>query len=735
MTARLLYIRLLGGCTISAAGQPDLKVSARKGRALLAYLAMAPRMQAGREQLAALLWDDSTEAQARQSLRQTLIVLRKDLGSFSAALLSTPDTVALDAKLVRVDALEFEEDLAAGNDAAAIERSPALDHSLFLQDFNIESESFIAWMNRQRERLGRMATRAAEIQIERLDVEGKGRQAIEVAESLVARDALREDWQRLLLTLYARYNCREVALSHADELVTHLREELGAEPEPATKALIESILRNKLSPAQAVVLPSHDAAGAHPEAGAAIKPPGQERTQLTAVFAGLFRGDGRGRTAIVLSGVALCVSLMAVGIHWLSREGQPAQTIAAASEANAAKIPTTGPADFAPLTVTVQPVHVPASADLSERRFADELDKHLADRLSQFSDLSVVPAGPDAQARALYSAGLDIDGYGGAIKITVRLIDNSNGHWSVVDEIEGIRPTGEPEQFARRFARQLDTRIYATEAQKPDSEIHGGMLLIKGRAAVDRGIGRENDAESRRYLEEALRINPNSTRAMVGVAKALLEDSFYYVDVDVNLDRIEHLLTIAAQKEPNAEYVHYWIGNLHNRKGQYALALESHRRVVELNPSFASAYAQIGFMLTKLGHPEQALDKIDYAIWLSPNDAYMGNWLTFKARTDLSLGNDRAAIESLQKATTRFPAAPRTYGLLAAANAFLGNTQAAADFAAKFQKLAGPHAADTFTQEFVGRRFSDHPELLRRLQDAFNQASGIEPAKSTQNAL
>ena len=134
-------------------------------------------------------------------------------------------------------------------------------------------------------------------------------------------------------------------------------------------------------------------------------------------------------------------------------------------------------------------------------------------------DRNVVPVGPDARARALYSVGLDIDAHDGTMKTTVRLIDNSNGRWSVVDEIEAVGPTGEPEQFARRFARQLDTRIYATEAQKPENDIHGGLLLTKGRAAVDRGVGRENDAEAREYFEEALKLNPDSVPAMVGVGE------------------------------------------------------------------------------------------------------------------------------------------------------------------------------------------------------------------------
>ena len=190
------------------------------------------------------------------------------------------------------------------------------------------------WVGGERERFNRMLTRAMEARVEVLHAEGRGRQAIEAADSLVARDPLREDWQRQLLQLYARYNCREVALSHADEFVSHLRRELGAEPEPATQELIERILRNELSAAQAAVLPQSatEVTGAEPAAGAAVQPPSQERTPPAAVLARLFPGDSRGRTAIVLSGVALCASLLAFGMLLRAREEQPAQTIAEGSD-------------------------------------------------------------------------------------------------------------------------------------------------------------------------------------------------------------------------------------------------------------------------------------------------------------------------------------------------------------------------------------------------------------------
>jgi two-component SAPR family response regulator len=148
MPGAALDIRLLGGCSFSAPSQPEIRIASRKGRALIAYLAMAPRMQAGREQLAALLWHDRPEAQARQSLRQCLIALRKDLGPQSAALVTTAEVVALDSAAATVDALRLQELAAFGADQV-----PALEPGPFLHDFTVDSEPFMAWAAGERERI------------------------------------------------------------------------------------------------------------------------------------------------------------------------------------------------------------------------------------------------------------------------------------------------------------------------------------------------------------------------------------------------------------------------------------------------------------------------------------------------------------------------------------------------------------------------------------------------------
>ncbi len=67
-----LDIRLFAGLEVARASGGALKFPTRKSRALLAVLSRHPGKRHGREALAALLWPESAEAQARANLRQTL---------------------------------------------------------------------------------------------------------------------------------------------------------------------------------------------------------------------------------------------------------------------------------------------------------------------------------------------------------------------------------------------------------------------------------------------------------------------------------------------------------------------------------------------------------------------------------------------------------------------------------------------------------------------------------------
>jgi DNA-binding SARP family transcriptional activator len=97
-----LTLKLLGGFLLRADDRPRA-LPARKAQALLAYLAVRAGRAHARETLTALLWGDVGERQARQSLRQTMVRLRRVLAANPRALLAQGDTVTLTPAALDLD--------------------------------------------------------------------------------------------------------------------------------------------------------------------------------------------------------------------------------------------------------------------------------------------------------------------------------------------------------------------------------------------------------------------------------------------------------------------------------------------------------------------------------------------------------------------------------------------------------------------------------------------------------
>src|SRR5262245_32244473 len=103
-----LKLRLLGRFEVRDGTGREIAVSARKNRGLLAVLGLAPSIS--REQLASLLWSDRGDAQARNSLRQALASLRKDLAGIDPSPLANDDEkISLDHDVIDVDAVLFRK--------------------------------------------------------------------------------------------------------------------------------------------------------------------------------------------------------------------------------------------------------------------------------------------------------------------------------------------------------------------------------------------------------------------------------------------------------------------------------------------------------------------------------------------------------------------------------------------------------------------------------------------------
>src|SRR5436190_2161151 len=103
-----LHVKLLGGFETRLATGAPVTLPTRKAQALLAYLAVRAGHTHARDKLAAFLWGDRGDVQARDSLRHTLVELRNILPERPPSLTGEGRTVTLAPDAIDVDVVRFE---------------------------------------------------------------------------------------------------------------------------------------------------------------------------------------------------------------------------------------------------------------------------------------------------------------------------------------------------------------------------------------------------------------------------------------------------------------------------------------------------------------------------------------------------------------------------------------------------------------------------------------------------
>ncbi len=142
-------ISLLGEMRVFVDGAPVALPSSKKARALLAFLAITGRPHR-RERLCELLWDLPDDPKA--ALRWALTKLRKILdGEGEKRILADRERVSLNAPVVSVDVLRFQNDLAQASVAELTEMANALDAVLMDGLDGAGDAAFDAWLTSERE--------------------------------------------------------------------------------------------------------------------------------------------------------------------------------------------------------------------------------------------------------------------------------------------------------------------------------------------------------------------------------------------------------------------------------------------------------------------------------------------------------------------------------------------------------------------------------------------------------
>jgi DNA-binding SARP family transcriptional activator len=326
-----LSLSLLGSFEARLAAGHPLGLPTKKAQALLAYLALPLGQAHPREKLAALLWGDTGDEQARNSLRHTLVVLRKTLPrTRPPALLVEGPTLALNPAAVDVDVAAFERRVAEGT-PTALEHAAALYRGDLLDGFALREAPFEDWLLAERERLRELALAALGRLLAHQSQAGATERAIRTAARLLTLDPLQEEVHRTLMHLYARQGRRGAALRQYQVCAGVLQRELGTEPEADTKRLYQDLLqrRSAESPPPARARPTRSGRGTAARLAPALLPEetplvGREPELLSLRRALDEAAQGRGQVVMLVgeAGIGKSRALAALAVEADRRGGR-----------------------------------------------------------------------------------------------------------------------------------------------------------------------------------------------------------------------------------------------------------------------------------------------------------------------------------------------------------------------------------------------------------------------------
>ncbi len=237
-----LRLELLGDFRMVAGGGL-ITVSAKKAQALLAYLAVKPAQLVSRDKIASLLWGSFGPEQARQSLRQMLSTLRRELKAISGedpVLVEENDFLTLDAEHVTCDVVEFESGVSSGSEES-LKHAIEIYAGDFLEGFELDEDRYDQWVLGERDRLHRMALRAHNQLLDLLGRREAIDEAIATAQHSLRIDPLQEPVHRALMRLYAQSGDPVNALQQYDILARSLKRELNVNPDSETQKLQREI--------------------------------------------------------------------------------------------------------------------------------------------------------------------------------------------------------------------------------------------------------------------------------------------------------------------------------------------------------------------------------------------------------------------------------------------------------------------------------------------------------------
>jgi TolB-like protein/DNA-binding SARP family transcriptional activator/Flp pilus assembly protein TadD len=563
--------------------------------AVLAYLAVETReTPVTRDKVASLFWPELDQQRARQALRQSLHVIRGELGDDVIASVGA-EMVSLNSGVLGSDVIAFGEALRSADDVRALEayRGHLLD-GFFVGD----APDFENWVSETRQALRAKAVAAAKRLAAAAEKARETDAAIVRLQQILALGDIDEPPLRKLMSLLRAQGNPAAAIAAFDEYASRMHRELEVEPSEETATLAAEIRK---------------------EIATSGPPPG--RTPSSYVPAGVTLPAAADTRVFkpLLAIVATTVILAAIGgVWWRSR-------LAAA-------------APDGPPSVAVLPF-LDLSAAKDQQYLTDGLTEELITALSKVRGLKVtartssfryrdaladVPRiGRELGVSAVLEGSVRREGEN--IRVTAQLIDTRNGFHLWADNFD--RKVGDlialEDEIANAITRSLRVQLVGPAPQgRPErgtvpSAAHEAYLKA-------RFFWNQRDADGTRaaidLFLQAVGIDSTYAQGWAGLASTYqLAPNFNVMRPDSAFPLALAAVQRAIALDPETADAHAALGFINFQwKRDWPGAEAALRRALELAPGYASAWQWLGLYHVGMHQLDSALANVRRARELDP---------------------------------------------------------------------------------------------------------------------
>ena len=314
---------------------------------------------------------------------------------------------------------------------------------------------------------------------------------------------------------------------------------------------------------------------------------------------------------------------------------------------------------------------------------------------------------------------------GARVRITGQLIDADTDHhvWAerydrVLEDIFELQ-----DELTEAIVAALEPAVGKAEmvrAQRKDTpDLNAWDLSQRGMWHFNR-FTKDDFAAGYGFFRRSAEHDPGFARPLAGAAMIrIVEALLAWSDDPAKALGDAHRSALEAVSLDDAEpFASAVLGYSNTYMRQYDAGLAAAKRAIELNPSFAIGHHALGVARMFNGEPAEAIDAIERAVRISPEDSWLPMWLGTLSASCYLVHDYERALHVARLGVQRAPHYPIGQRSLANALAQLGRMDEARAALAAFLALSPNYNAETARRSVIFRHETDYEHYAEGLRKA-----------------